>query len=248
MNMKLRIYLAITVCVFLFVTGSGLAQENGGEASTCEALFVANAEGMAFDGHVLTMKNMDRTITFFCDRPVRFAGHMQLEEVQEIVRQGDKSFNDIPPNAAISILDKGGKITTSVIHLYEKPVEKGNDMHFPAKVLLGKLPETGGATTLFIDPVGVPVSPGSAAGVKRRTRRRTVAVGTAAVGTAAVASSASKSSAQQQQEVQKSTTVITVPEEESVEDRLRTLDKLAVGGFITKQEYDARKKAILGSL
>jgi len=149
--MKLRIYLAITVCVFLFVTGPGLAQENGGEANTCEALFVANAEGMASDGNVLTMKNMDRTITFFCDRPVRFAGHMQLEEVQEIVRQGDKSFNDIPPNAAISILDKGGKIMTSVIHLYEKPVKKGNDMHFPAKVLLGKLPETGGASTLFID-------------------------------------------------------------------------------------------------
>jgi hypothetical protein len=150
---------------------------------------------MAFDGNVLTMKNMDRTITFFCDRPVRFAGHMQLEEVQEIVRQGDKSFNDIPPNAAISILDKGGKITTSVIHLYEKPVKKGNDMHFPAKVLLGKLPETGGASTLFIDPVGVPVTPGSVAGVKRRTRRRAVAVGTAAV-----ASSASKNSTQQQQE------------------------------------------------
>ncbi|MBW1695105.1 MAG: hypothetical protein JRJ41_13415 [Deltaproteobacteria bacterium] len=41
--MKLRIYLAMTVCVFLFVIGSGLAQENGGEANTCEALFVANA-------------------------------------------------------------------------------------------------------------------------------------------------------------------------------------------------------------
>jgi hypothetical protein len=237
--MKLRIYLAITVCVFLFVTGFGLAQENGGEATTCEALFVANAAGMAFDGHVLTMKNMDRTITFFCDRPVRFAGHMQVEDVQKIVRQGDKSFNDIPPNAAISILDKGGKITTSVIHLYEKPVEKGNDMHFPAKVLLGKLPETGGASTLFIDPVGVPVTPGSVSGVKRRTRRRTAVVGTAAVGTAAAASSASKNSAQQQQQPAAT---------ESVEDRLRSLDKLAAGGFITKQEYDARKKAILDSL
>ena len=144
--MKLRIYLAIAVCVFLFVTGSGLAQENGGEANTCEA---------------------------------------------------------------------------------------GNDMHFPAKVLLGKLPKTGGASTLFIDPVGVPVTPGSVAGVKRRTRRRTVAVGTAAV-----ASSASKNSAQQQP----------ATATESVEDRLRTLDKLAAGGYITKQEYDARKKAILEGL
>jgi hypothetical protein len=234
MDMKFKIYLAITVCVFLFVTGTGQAQEKGGEANTCDALFVANAEGMAFDGHFLTMKNMDRTITYFCDRPARFAGHMTVEEVREIVSQGDKSFGDIPPNAAISVLGKGGKITTTVVHLYEKPTEKGNDMHFPVKVLLGKLPETGGASTLFIDPVGVPVSPGSVGGVKRRTRRRT----------AAVASSATKAAAQQQP-VQTSPAATGT---ESVEDRLRTLDALAAGGYITKQEYAARKKAILDSM
>jgi hypothetical protein len=153
---------------------------------------------------------------------------MTVEEVREIVSQGDKSFNDIPPNAAISVLGKGGKITTTVVHLYERPTEKGNDMHFPVKVLLGKLPQTGGPSTLFIDPVGVPVSPGSVGGVKRRTRRKT----------AVVASSASK-------------TVQTSPAAtgtESVEDRLRTLDGLAAGGYITKQEYDARKRSILGSL
>ncbi len=242
MNMKLRIYSALTVCIFLFATGSGLAQENDGEVNICNALFVSNAKGMAFDGKVLTMKGIDRTITYFCDRPVRFAGQMPLEEVQELVSKGDNNFGDIPPNAALSILDKGGKITTVVLHLYEKPVVKENDIEYPVKVLLGKLPETGGASTMFIDIVGVPVSPGSVAGVRRRTRRRT----------AAVAASASKTAAQQQQQAQQQQPPAqqspTPTATESVEDRLRTLDKLAAGGYITKQEYDARKKSILDSL
>ncbi|MCK5205774.1 MAG: SHOCT domain-containing protein [Desulfobacterales bacterium] len=238
--MKLKIYSAITACIFLFATGSALAQENQGEVHFCNALFVSNAEGMAFDGHILTMKGIDRTITYFCDRPVRFAGQMPLEEVRELVSKGDNNFNDIPPNAALSIFDKGGKITTVVLHLYEKPIVKENEIKYPVKVLLGKLPKTGGASTMFIDVVGAPVTPGSVAGAKRRTRRRT----------AAVVTSASKTTTQQQQQQtqQQQTPSPAATATESIEDRLRTLDKLAAGGYITKQEYEARKKSILDSL
>jgi hypothetical protein len=240
--MKFRICLVISVSILLFAAGSALAQENEGEIETCNALFVSNAEGMAFDGHVLTMQGIDRTITYFCDRPVRFAGQMPIEKVRELVSQGKNNFNDIPPNAALSILDKGGKITTVVLHLYEKPVITENEMKYPVKVLLGKLPKTGGASTMFIDIVGVPVTPGSVAGVKRRTRRRT----------AAVATSASNTAAQQQQAAQQPPPPAQQSPPpaatESIEERLGTLDKLAAGGYITKQEYDARKKAILDSL
>lgn len=88
--------------------------------------------------------------------------------------------------------------------------------------------------------LGVPASPGSVAGVKRRIRRQT----------AAVATSASTTTAQQQQAQQQPPEQQSPPPAatESIEDRLRTLDELAAGGFITKQEYDARKKAILDSL
>lgn len=131
--MKTRIYFAIAVCVFLFETGSGQTQENEGDIHTFNALFVSNAEGMTFDGHVLTMKGIDRTITDFCDRPVRFAGQMPLKEVRELVSKGANNFCDIPPNAALSILDEGGKITTVVLHLYEKPVVKENEIEYPVK-------------------------------------------------------------------------------------------------------------------
>lgn len=230
--MKLKIYSAITACIFIFAIGSAMAQENEGEVHSCNALFVSNAAGMAFDGHILTMKGIDRMITYFCDRPVRFAGRMPIEEVRELVSKGDNNFNDIPPNAALSIFGEGGKITTTVLHLM-KPIVKENEIKYPVKVLLGKLPKTGGASTMFIDVVGMPVTPGSVAGVKRRTRRRT----------AAVVTSANKTAAQQQQTPSPAATAT-----ESIEDRLRTLDKLAVGGYITKQEYDARKKSILDSL
>jgi hypothetical protein len=240
MDMKLKIYSAISVCIFIFAIGSALAQENEGEVHSCNALFVSNASGMAYDGHILTMKGIDRTITYFCDRPVRFAGQMPIEEVRELVSKGDNNFNDIPPNAALSIFDEGGKITTIVLHLYEKPIVKENEIKYPVKVLLGKLPKTGGATTMFIDVIGAPVTPGSVAGVKRRTRRRT----------AAVATSASKTAVQQQQQQvqQQQTPSPAATATESIEDRLRTLDKLAAEGYITKQEYEARKKSILDSL
>jgi len=119
MTMKFKICLVIAVSIFLlFATGSALAQDNDGEIETCNALFVSNAEGMAFDGHVLTMKGIDRTITYFCDRPVRFAGQMPLEKVRELVSQGKNNFGDIPPNAALSIFDKGGNITTDLSDMF----------------------------------------------------------------------------------------------------------------------------------
>lgn len=243
-DMRIKIYLVIFMCVFFVWNGSGIAQENDGEEVICDALFVSNAKGMAFDGHILTMKDIDKTITYFCDRPVRFAGQMDIEEVREIVSKGKNNFGDIPPNAALSIIDKDGKITTVVLHLYGKPNVKEHDIEYPVKVLFGKLPETGGASTMFIDVVGMPISPLSAAGVKRRTRRRT----------AVVVGSAGQTATQNQQVEQPPVpepAIVPVPVQkatESVEDRLNTLDKLAANGYITKQEYDTRRQAIIDSL
>ena len=232
--MKIKICLTILVSVFIVWNEFAMAQESEADEYICDALFVSNAKEMAFDGHILSMIGIDKTITYFCDRPIRFAGQMHLEEVRELVSVGKNNFGDIPPNAALSILDKEGKIITVVLHLYKKPNVKENEIEYPVKVLLGELPKTGGASTMFIDVVGVPVSPGSVAGAKRRTRRRT----------AAVASSVGKSAAQQPEPTPTPAPKAT----ESVEDRLRTLDSLAANGYITKQEYDIRKQAILDSL
>jgi len=38
------------------------------------------------------------------------------------------------------------------------------------------------------------------------------------------------------------------PSATSIEDKLNTLDKLAAGGYITKEEYNARRQALLNEL
>ncbi len=50
----------------------------------------------------------------------------------------------------------------------------GTDPVFFVKMLEGELPDTAGETVIFIDPIGMPVSPTSVAGVHRRHRHRAI--------------------------------------------------------------------------
>jgi len=144
------------------------------EEETCDMLFVQNASAMTFDGSLLTLKDANPDIIFFCDRPVRIAGHMNRDVFMKLVTEGENSFADNPPNAAVSIVGPKGEVTEVVVTLSKKPLVRGNDMAFPIKVIDGKLPLTGGTVIMFIDPIGRPMSPTSAAGVHRRHRRRAV--------------------------------------------------------------------------
>jgi hypothetical protein len=141
---------------------------------TCDMLFVQDGKAMSFDGSRLTLKDANPNIIFFCDRPVRTAGHMTRDAFMNLVSEGEDSFATNPPNAAISVFGAKGDVTEVVVTLNQRPVVKGDDMLFPLKVLEGELPSEGGAVLMFIDPIGRPLSPTSAAGVHRRHRRRAV--------------------------------------------------------------------------
>jgi hypothetical protein len=52
------------------------------------------------------------------------------------------------------------------------PVASGSSLRYSAEVLDGEVPATSGAVTLFIDPLGRPLSPVSLAGMNRRNRRQ----------------------------------------------------------------------------
>jgi hypothetical protein len=144
------------------------------EDEACDMLFVQDAKAMVFDGSLLTLKEANPNIIFFCDRPVRTAGHMTRDAFMKLVSEGEDSFADNPPNAAVSIIDAKGEVTEAVVTLSKRPLVSGNDMVFPIKVIDGKLPDTGETVIMFIDPIGRPLSPTSAAGVHRRHRRRAV--------------------------------------------------------------------------
>ena len=140
----------------------------------CDMLFVQDAKAMVFDGSLLTLKEANPNIIFFCDRPVRTAGHMTRDAFMKLVTAGENSFADNPPNAAISIIDAKGEVVEVVVTLSKRPLVSGNDMVFPIKVIDGELSNAGETVIMFIDPIGRPMSPTSAAGVHRRHRRRAI--------------------------------------------------------------------------
>ena len=90
----------------------------------------------------------------------------------KLVGEGSDSFKDDPPNATLVVF--GGDDTAEVVmELSTPPRLDGNNMVFPSIYIIeGDLPSTGGASALFIDTIGRPLSPVSVAGVHRRKRRR----------------------------------------------------------------------------
>jgi len=99
---------------------------------------------------------------------------MTRDAFMKLVSEGENSFADNPPNAAVSIVNAKGEVTEAVVTLSKRPLVNGNDMVFPIKLLDGQLPNAGETVIMFIDPIGRPMSPTSVAGVHRRHRRRAV--------------------------------------------------------------------------
>ena len=54
------------------------------------------------------------------------------------------------------------------------PVLRGDSLTYTVRVLEGKLPARGADVSVFIDIIGMPLTPVSYAGVARRTYRRAV--------------------------------------------------------------------------
>ena len=75
-----------------------------------------------------------------------------------------------PPNAALSFVDHE-KMEDVVVTLHD-PVLKGDDLSYSVDIIDGDLPASAEHVSLFIDVVGMPLTPVSAGGVRRRTRRR----------------------------------------------------------------------------
>jgi len=153
------------------LTTSAYADEDEG----CDGLFVIRARSMSFDGSRMVLHGTDPNITYFCDRPVRTAGHLTIDALREIVTKGKNNFLENPPNAAVSIFGADSDITDVVVVLPSAPEVKGDEFDFEVRLIQGQLPSSGGAVVLFVDPIGVPVSPTSVRGVTRRRARRCAA-------------------------------------------------------------------------
>jgi hypothetical protein len=160
--------------------GSAVAISSAGAATkpaatkTGEFLFVQTSQGMTYDAKTktLALTGVSPVTLFFTDRPDRVAGNMTTAKFVPFWSQGKDSFSKDPPNADLSILENG-KLNQVVVEL-KNPVLKGNVLSYNVNVISGTLPAKGGNVSVFIDIIGMPLSPMSVAGVARRNFRRAV--------------------------------------------------------------------------
>jgi hypothetical protein len=152
---------------------SAFAQAPKDSAKEADFLFVQNAESMTFDKAKgkLTLKGISPVTVFFTDRPERIAGNMPTRVFVPFWSEGKDSFAKDNPNANLSILEKDKAVADIVVTL-ANPVLKGKDLTYDVKILEGTMPAKGGPVSLFIDIIGMPLTPVSYAGVARRTAYR----------------------------------------------------------------------------
>lgn len=122
-------------------------------------LFVQNSHSFAYDdaSQTLTLGGISPVVTFFTDRPVRFAGHLLtstfVSEWQSA--KGDDSFEQDPPNATLSIFTDVDVLNV-VVELADPTLVDGVLSYQVVRVLEGELPSTGGVCSIFIDDMGTP--------------------------------------------------------------------------------------------
>lgn len=132
-------------------------------------LFVQNAASVSFDKKKdrLTLHGVNPVTIAFSDRPERFAGHMPTKNFVPMWSQGKDSFLKDPPNATLSVLDN--KNVTSLVMVLRNPKLSGGDLSYDVQVLEGTPPKHAGSASLFIDIIGMPLTPFSFAGAARRS-------------------------------------------------------------------------------
>jgi len=154
--------------------GSALAQGVQEPPKQADFLFVQSAKSMTFDKstNTLTLEGVSPATVFFSDRPERIAGNMKTAAFVPFWSKGKDSFLSDPPNADVSILE--GNTLQQVVVVLHNPVLKGDNLTYTVKVLQGDMPEKGADVSVFIDVIGMPLTPLSYAGEARRGYRRAV--------------------------------------------------------------------------
>lgn len=244
------------------ITASGCGGKSQDESEEPAFLLVQSSRGFQYDGDRLVVQGTSPSTTFFSDRPDRIAGHLPLELAYAWGRSGDDNFVDDPPNATLSILE-GGEMANVVLTISEAVIT-GDTISFAVDVLEGEVPARGGPNTLFIDVLGHPLTPLSVAGVHRRTRRRSLAVGysvgaagassranantAAAASSAASANQAADAADRAADAAEDAADAASSTGASSLEQDLAKLKDLRDKGLITQQDYDDKKKELLDEL
>ena len=143
-----------------------------GKPQLVPSLIVVNARGASLQGQKLTLDGVAPNALVFADRPVRSAGHVLTQHLLEEWGTGSDSFAQDPPNATVSVFSKDGSTVRDAVVVLQTPNLAGDRLTFDVQVLESDLTGADGAASVFIDIIGMPLTPLSYAGVARRTARR----------------------------------------------------------------------------
>src|SRR6266702_3078257 len=149
-----------------------MSENTAPNLDSIEALFVQSAHGLTTSNGSVTFHGLAHSTLFFADRPQRVVGHLSSKKFVDQWGEGEDSFADDPPNAVVSFLEDGDAVPEEVTMTISDPQLEGDTLTYKVNILDGTLPATAGPCSLFIDPVGRPLSPVSVAGMRRRERRR----------------------------------------------------------------------------
>ncbi len=177
---SLRNYCFIAAFVFSALAMSPpsmeAAETPAANPEAVELLFVQSAGGAVLDHEqgTLTLKALSPTTIYFSDRPYRLAGHYTTAEFLQLWGEGSDSFLADPPNATLSVFDPTMADPREVVVELRDVRQNGADLVYDVRILQGELPPTDGPASLFIDVIGMPLTPMSYAGVARRWTRRAI--------------------------------------------------------------------------
>lgn len=122
-------------------------------------MFVQLADDLKVDSATQTFRLVDvgEQTLYFADRPERIAGHIKMADYLKewTSKAGSDNFANDPPNATLSVYEPGQPNNTVAAAEISHPKVEGSDLVYNYKIIEGSLPTGGGATSLFIDWIGV---------------------------------------------------------------------------------------------
>jgi hypothetical protein len=137
----------------------GLAHGARAEEAKPMLMFVQIAEDLKADPAAKTFRlvNVSQQTVYFADRPVRIAGHIKMADYLKewTSKAGKDNFAKDPPNATLSVYEPGQANNKIAVVTISNPKVEGADLVYNYKLIDGTVPVSGGATSLFIDWIGV---------------------------------------------------------------------------------------------
>jgi hypothetical protein len=152
-----RTFLRVTALVAMAVPLSAMLNSARAADDKVQLMFVQSAESLKADDKTLRLVNVSPQAIYFSDRPKRVAGHLTMPAFLEewTAAAGPNNFAKNPPNATLSVYESGQSTNALAVVTISQPVVEGKDIVYRYKLIEGKVPSAGGATSLFIDWIGV---------------------------------------------------------------------------------------------